>query len=411
MGYTNKKNPTILLIDTFFWRSTETVDEMSERGVAKSIEAVYDAAGSPESWPLALETLAECFDAAGATLLLQRPDGGLAAISSPSLAAAVRDYEDWAWEIDICAARMMQRTMLLENSCWTERDMASRREIATHPFFTDFRARHGLGPIIATWASPHPRMPVIVSVHGRLGQPSYGAGHGALLLRLVRHAEKSLALTVRLLEAEAGNVAFAEALTRLSCGAFMLDEAATVVFRNGVAERLLGGDLTLQHGRLRVTGASRDAFIAACRAALGEPAIAEEAAPAPVVAQGGAEKPLVLHVLPVGETTIAHEMFATARLLVLAVELAAGQPADPALVRDLLGLTLAEARLAALVACGQSLKEAAESLRITENTARTVLKRIYGKTGISRQTELAALLSHNWLKPGAAPALGRPAAP
>jgi DNA-binding CsgD family transcriptional regulator len=76
----------------------------------------------------------------------------------------------------------------------------------------------------------------------------------------------------------------------------------------------------------------------------------------------------------------------------LLIEPKPNDPVDPALVGDLLGLTLGEARVAALVASGLPPRQASENLGITEGTARTVRKRIYGKVGISRQSELTALL-------------------
>lgn len=66
--------------------------------------------------------------------------------------------------------------------------------------------------------------------------------------------------------------------------------------------------------------------------------------------------------------------------------------------RQTLGLTLAEARLAARLRFGLSLKEAAAELGISVNTARNQLKSIFEKLGVNRQadlvrhlTELAAL--------------------
>ena len=64
-----------------------------------------------------------------------------------------------------------------------------------------------------------------------------------------------------------------------------------------------------------------------------------------------------------------------------------------ALVRDILGLTLGEARIAALVGSGLPPRTAAERLGISEETARTVLKRVFAKVGVSRQTELSELLT------------------
>jgi DNA-binding CsgD family transcriptional regulator len=62
-------------------------------------------------------------------------------------------------------------------------------------------------------------------------------------------------------------------------------------------------------------------------------------------------------------------------------------------VRDLLGVTLGEARVASLVSAGLTTREAGLKMGVTEETARTVLKRVYSKVGISKQSELAALLT------------------
>jgi DNA-binding CsgD family transcriptional regulator len=62
------------------------------------------------------------------------------------------------------------------------------------------------------------------------------------------------------------------------------------------------------------------------------------------------------------------------------------------LIARLFGLTSAEARLAALLADGMSLAEAAAALAISEGSARTYSKRIFAKTGVSRQAELVRLV-------------------
>jgi DNA-binding CsgD family transcriptional regulator len=64
---------------------------------------------------------------------------------------------------------------------------------------------------------------------------------------------------------------------------------------------------------------------------------------------------------------------------------------DAVLMR-LYGLTVAEARLACLLASGISLKEAAEILDVTGNTVRSQIKSIFSKTGTNRQGELIKLI-------------------
>ena len=61
-------------------------------------------------------------------------------------------------------------------------------------------------------------------------------------------------------------------------------------------------------------------------------------------------------------------------------------------LRTLYGLTPSEAQLADLLLAGESLADAAEKRRITEQSARTQLKTILRKTGTNRQTDLIRLM-------------------
>jgi DNA-binding CsgD family transcriptional regulator len=65
---------------------------------------------------------------------------------------------------------------------------------------------------------------------------------------------------------------------------------------------------------------------------------------------------------------------------------------DPAMTRDYLGVSLGEARIAALIAAGLSPREISIDLGLTEETVRVTLKQVYRKTGFNRQNELAAAI-------------------
>jgi DNA-binding CsgD family transcriptional regulator len=86
-------------------------------------------------------------------------------------------------------------------------------------------------------------------------------------------------------------------------------------------------------------------------------------------------------------------MLTRARAMILLADAGTDEPPDPAFLRDTLGLTLGEARVAALIGRGMAPKAAAERLGIAESTARTVLKRVFIKIGVSRQSELTAFLN------------------
>ena len=78
------------------------------------------------------------------------------------------------------------------------------------------------------------------------------------------------------------------------------------------------------------------------------------------------------------------------------------RPLTPALVERLsrafpldwreIGAGDAEARLAARLARGETMEEAAEALAISRETARSQAKAVYAKTGVNRQAGLVALV-------------------
>lgn len=63
------------------------------------------------------------------------------------------------------------------------------------------------------------------------------------------------------------------------------------------------------------------------------------------------------------------------------------------LLKSVFTLTSAEARVAALIGSGNSLNQTAGRLHISMETARTQLHHVYAKIGVSRQSELTALLA------------------
>jgi DNA-binding CsgD family transcriptional regulator len=63
------------------------------------------------------------------------------------------------------------------------------------------------------------------------------------------------------------------------------------------------------------------------------------------------------------------------------------------MLRSTYGLTSAEVRLCQAMLEGKSLSEAASDTRISRNTAKTHLSRVFNKTGVRSQSALLRLLS------------------
>lgn len=362
-----------------------------------AVEAIYAAAPDPSLWPPALQAIANVFGDIGAILIWRRDDGGFGTIVSPTLVEAQRDYEENQWYLrDLPSQRAVERALWLRSDAGTDRDAVSDEEMRTHPFYTEFCAKHGLRWRAAIGVAPDPHISVAIAIQRGGGRPPHSTDELATATRLGHHVEKSLRLSIRLFDAELANLGLGEALTRLGIGIFALDSLKRVVFANPAGERLLGDGIALVNDRLLVgdvaeRNALEDTLDRMIRA---KPAdLTREPKPILIQRQKSA-RPLAVYVLPVAAEAVPTAQFLThTRAIVLAIDPKSGEPADPAVVRDVLGLTLGEARVAALVGAGMPPREAAQKLGIAEETARSALKRVFAKTGVARQSELVALLT------------------
>ncbi|MEH2497624.1 DNA-binding CsgD family transcriptional regulator/PAS domain-containing protein [Bradyrhizobium sp. AZCC 1678] len=370
----------------------------SQDRLLTAVEAIYEAATDPSKWPTALGAIADCFGDVGAVLVWRRDDGSFGTIVSDTLIDAQRDYEESGWASrDIRATRAMERGYFFNGVPLTDRHLCSPDEIRSDPCYTQFLAKHGLGWVAGIAVSPDPHVGVIVSIQRDASRkPEFSDDELGLLVTIGRHIEKSLRLSIRLLDAELTGLGLGEALARIGIGVFSLDSLGRVVFSNPAGRRLIGDELHLVQDRLCIgSGTTREAIDKAISRALRGYRHDLFAEPRPLLVHSlNSNRRLVIYLLPIGErTSIAEEFLTNTRAIVLVIEQKLDEPPDPTLVRDVLGLTLGEARIAALVGSGLPPREAAERLGIAEDTARNLLKRVFAKVGVSRQSELVGLLA------------------
>jgi DNA-binding CsgD family transcriptional regulator/PAS domain-containing protein len=363
----------------------------------RTVEAIYDAAPDPMQWPRALGAVADHFNDVGAILIWQRDDGTFGTIVSERLAAAQMDYEQNGWAArDIKAIRAQQLGYFFNGEPFADRHIGFDEEMRNHPCSVGFFDKHGLGFIGSIAVSPDPHVGVLLSVqrNSKL-KPQFSDAELEELRTISRHIERSLRLSVRLLNAEFVNVGLGAALARIGIGVFALDELGRVVFSNPEAQRLLGDALVLAEGRLRIIGADISSVLNETIAQTVDGSRGDFTPdPKPILVQSAvSNRRLAIYLLPVFQSAIAEQLLVHTRAMVLVIEQKLDEPADPAIVRDLFGLTLGEAKIAAMIGAGLPPKDAAERLGIAEDTARTVLKRVFSKVGVSRQSELTALLA------------------
>jgi DNA-binding CsgD family transcriptional regulator len=366
-------------------------------GFVRAVEAIYAAALTPESWPAALQAIADVFDDAGAVLIYQRSDGSTGTIVSPAMEAAQAVYASGWWKDDVRFLRAIERGYLGSLEAITDRHVVSDEEMATLPFYTVFLAEQGLGWFAGTSILPDASVAAALSVQRSRNKPRYSDPELLMLARIGRHVENALRLNIRLTGLEATNAALSEALARLDFGVFLVDALGRAVPANPAAGRMRGGGLNIVGEHLIASHPDeRRALQEAIAGAADWDAADSVSVTKPVLIRSSTDGSfLVVYVVPVRphSDNAFVQFLANARALVLVRPSGPAEPPDPSTVRDLLDLTLGEARIASLVGSGASPREAAERLGIAEETARTVLKRVFSKTGVSRQSELAGLIT------------------
>jgi DNA-binding CsgD family transcriptional regulator len=182
-------------------------------------------------------------------------------------------------------------------------------------------------------------------------------------------------------------------LDLLSVAIMLVDAEGGVLFANRYAEELLGaGDgLFLEQGCLAAVQADETVRL---RDLIAGAATRRGAATRP---QTGALQisrpqhgsPLSLVAIPLAG---ANRDAAQAKVALFCHDPTRACTPPIALLEQLYGLTPCEARLARHLLCGEDLRQAAQELSVSLNTARSHLKHVFQKTGATRQADLLHLL-------------------
>lgn len=228
------------------------------------------------------------------------------------------------------------------------------------------------------------------------GQPAFDAAEAGLLRKFVPHLQRAGEIG-RSLEKTS---AFALAFSHLPFGVAMVDENRRVVQINQAAEAMLarpGSPLRLKSGLIEAASPGSDlrALDRLIWDACAMPGIAFSGG-GTMLMPSGREQPerrrFVLSVAPLVDARaygLAADRCAVVMMREVGLEMGTGFEDH---VRSAFGLTRAEARLAAALASGRSLKEAAVDTELRFSTVRTYLDRIFRKTGTNQQSQLVALL-------------------
>jgi DNA-binding CsgD family transcriptional regulator len=207
--------------------------------------------------------------------------------------------------------------------------------------------------------------------------------------RLAPHFRRMIRLSERL--AQDRPVTGISVLEKMRGAALLVGSGGSVFAMNKRAEVLLGHGIYIRNGTLetadQTSRASLYALIASTRAMA-----SSSAAPCdPIVIRRPDARPLIVEAFPA--QGLLSDVFSNFGALILLTDLDERCGPGEETLRQVLGLTPAEARLLACICQGHGLPDAAQTLQISIHTARSQLKSVFAKTGTGRQSELVALAS------------------
>jgi DNA-binding CsgD family transcriptional regulator len=361
------------------------------------IDCVYEAAVRPEAWNDVVAGVSGIFE--GSPVLLEvrarrdeSPTPRYSAGLCPDALSRYGEYvqKDLPWSEGVLR-RLSRRFVDLA-------DVFDHIRLEETDLYREWMAPQGLAcfwPLGHALTNEEDETVALLSVFRRLEQGAFTADELEEAEQFVPHLRRAVSVYQTLDAARRVDLALAEVMDRLPTGMLLLNSRRKVVVQNAAAERIVA-----EADGFHVDGGRPGAEDARENAAL-QTLIADamEADTGEVLAAHGfqsvsrpsGKRPFSLMVAPlrVGSASGASDDVAVALFV-----------SDPErerisgfkMLEELYSLTQSEADLLQLLSMGMSLEEAAEVRGVSMNTARSHIKHMFAKTGVSRQGELVRIM-------------------
>lgn len=354
------------------------------------VNTVYASVDRRGDWRSLLLTIAGALEIPCVGVIARGPDGrALPGFVSESEDRCVDYLVHWM-DRDRRIPRFLARASRRPGQLFSDRDLFEDSELRLSPLHNEYFRPMGVGDFfggcIRAGGSEYfffgclplgdggPRNREDPLLHGLFG-------HLVRAVRIWIDTECRAALDRTVLDAAGGRR-----------GIVVVDRAGTVVHVSSAAFAVLGSGLSVVDGRLRLAEAEANKAVQGLlRAALAPGA---EGRFGPVSIDRAGRPPVLAEALSAGPDGDAADVAALGALpggavLIMTDPETVTRAPDERFRR--LGLTPAEARLAALIGAGRTPAEAARDLGISIGTARTTLSTVFAKLKVSRQPALVGL--------------------
>jgi DNA-binding CsgD family transcriptional regulator len=352
--------------------------------------AAYEAAAEPELWLVFLKQYAEVIGADSAFLQIH----DLAAHASVILSGfgltspLKQSYNEYYSRINLW--RESGGAFYVPGRVNLDQEQCPRFVLERSEFYNDCLKRFGvvfsMGAVIAREEG---RVPTLSSLRKPSKRP-FDETEREIARFLLPHVRRAWAIVQRLELLAAGE----SALDTLPLGAVFLSSGRAAIYCNRAAEEIFRSNdgLSLRNGRLAALDKGAEAHL--CQAIDSALSPCEPPGPAAVsVPRPSLRRDYQVVAAPLLGRFQQFAAMPRPVALALITDPEQQQPVRTRLLMQLYKLTRKEAAVTSKLSEGKSVERAAEELSVTYETARTHLRRIFSKTGTSRQAELLLLIA------------------
>jgi DNA-binding CsgD family transcriptional regulator len=353
-----------------------------EQELSDLIGAIYDCAIDPSFWTATLRDVARFLESDLVSIDVMSAVPGLPPIISQfeyGFPAGARAE----FELKYAATNpVMFAGMLYEpGEVATTREMIGQKIIEQYPIYKDWAVPHGMIEMMAGVIRKDAVRIVPISAARR---EKYSNVEKNRLRLLMPHLRRSVTIAELIDDATVARDRFQQIVDRLAVAVFLVDSSGFVHHANPAATGLLkdGRALHTRAGRLGCPRASEQtALLTAIKAG------ADGAQSVPLTSGDG--DPLVASILPLEDGFRRQASGGGRAAAAVFINKPAARLEWPGeMMAKLFKLTGAELQILFALLEGATAKEAAQRFGIAQSTVKTHLRRLFAKTGTSRQVDL-----------------------
>lgn len=354
-------------------------------------DAIYEGPIEPTPWQGALKRLQQAFGAMHVTLILRPPtpqSSGVTLNTDTVSHQAMESYEKYFFALDPFVGLPQDKVVTPEELVGAQRWTGSA---LYREYLRPLRVEHLIGADLRTPEGIECRL----RVSRALDERPFSEADKQLCRSLLPHLKRAVRLHAQIDTLECERQLYIGAVDRMLLGTISFTQSGEIIEMNREARRILA-----EQDGIRVAGdnlsldrndESRELQRLVRKVGAGgpvDPGIIE----AMSVTRPSGRMNLGIVIKPAPAGAWPHEnKRRVAAVMFLRDPECSGKATEEA-IRRLFGLTRMEAALAHCLAEGLTVEEAAEKLGVKRTTARTYLRFIFCKTGVTRQTALVRTL-------------------